>query len=425
MQAKPKDTEQPVRTSFFYGWIIVGICALGTFFSGPGQTYSVSMFINHYIHDLHLDRAVVSTIYSVATVCAGLLLYFMGRFIDRFGQRAMAVVIGTLLGLTCLFSSFVTGPIMLFISFLFLRLFGQGSMTLLPKTTVPQWFVLHRGRALSFMALGGFLSSALFPPLNAWMIGQWGWPVAWRVWGGLLIIVFVPLAGFFIRNRPEDVGLQPDNASPQKLAQAKKEKKDGRPIEEVSWTLKEAMRTRAFWMMLYCVALPAMINTAITFHMISIFGEDHLNTATGAIILSLMAIVGFPVTMVAGFIMERIPVNKVLAISFCGQIIFLFLLHQVSGFALAIVFGLVWGFIGGIERISLNIVWPNYFGRKHLGSINGIAMMTMVISSAAGPFIFGIGYDIFHSFKEVILLVMIFPVLGIIAALISPPPVKR
>ncbi|HEX7064870.1 MAG TPA: MFS transporter [Bacillales bacterium] len=200
-------------TSVYYGWVIVALAGLGVFFSGPGQTYSVSVFINSYIQDFGWSRSLVSGIYSFATLAAGLLLFIIGRLVDRFGQRVMMAGVGLMLAVACFWNSVVIGPIMLFIGFFMLRLFGQGSMTLVPNTLVPQWFIQKRGRALSVMTIGAFASSAALPPFNAWMIHTWGWPVAWRVWGIILIIVFVPLVLLFVRNRPEDVGLLPDNVS--------------------------------------------------------------------------------------------------------------------------------------------------------------------------------------------------------------------
>lgn len=105
---------------------------------------------------------------------AGFLLFIVGRMVDKFGPRYMTVGIGFMLALACLFNSFIMGPIMLFFGFFMLRLLGQGSMTLIPGTLVPQWFVRKRGRALSLMAIGGFLGSAAIPPFNAWLIGTWG-----------------------------------------------------------------------------------------------------------------------------------------------------------------------------------------------------------------------------------------------------------
>lgn len=414
-------SHQPFKTSFYYGWIIVAISSLGMFFSGPGQTYSISVFIDSYIRDFDLSRSVVSSIYSTATLLAGMLLFIVGRFIDRFGQRKMMLIVGLLLGFACFWNSAITGPVMMFLGIFMLRLFGQGSMTLLPNTLVPQWFILKRGRAFSFMAIGGFVSSASFPLINAWMITEWSWQIAWLVWGVLLCLFFVPLAYFFIRNKPEDIGLLPDNASRLKQQRNKMEQNKGGNYE-VSWTLKSAMRTRAFWLILFCVSIPAMINTGLTFHLVSILGNEGLKTTTAALILSLMGVVGFPVTMVSGFLLEKFKVHKVLALLFIGQLLLMLILYNVHSFFLAIVFGVVWGLIGGLERITLTIIWPNYFGRKHIGSIKSIAQTTMIIGSALGPLPFGVAYDLFGGYEEIMLIMMIFPVLGMIAAFISPPP---
>ncbi|WP_377891290.1 MFS transporter [Alkalihalobacillus sp. R86527] len=423
MQQSSKQKESP----FFYGWLIVAAAAVGVFFSGPGQTYGVSVFIDHYISDFGWSRSLVSGIYSSATLAAGLLLFIIGRMVDKFGQRRMMLIVGSLLAVACIWNSFVVGPVMLFIGFFMLRLFGQGSMTLVPNTLVPQWFILKRGRALSFMAIGGFLSSATFPPLNTWLISSFGWENAWRILGGAILIIFLPVVFFLIRNKPEDIGLLPDNAiSKKRLAKRKEEKMDEEEEEgfETNWTVKEAMRTRAFWLILFCVSIPALVNTGLTFHLFSILGEQGVPDHTAALILSIMAIVGFPVTMVSGFILERVNVHIVLGLSFIGQIAFILLLTQVDTYILAIVFGVLWGIIGGIERITLNIIWPDYFGRANLGSIKGIATTTMVIGSAFGPLPFGVAYDTFGGYTEILLLILIFPILGTIAAFLSPPPKK-
>ncbi|WP_078543890.1 MFS transporter [Litchfieldia alkalitelluris] len=415
---------QPMVTPFYYGWVIVTIAALGVFFSGPGQTYSISVFIDHYIKDFAWSRSLVSSIYSAATLLAGILMFFVGRFIDVHGQRKMAVVVGTVLAIACIWNSFVANAVMLFIGFFFIRLFGQGSMTLIPNTLVPQWFITKRGRALSFMAIGGFLSSAALPPLNAWMINLWGWEMTWRIWGILLLMIFVPLAYFFIRNKPEDIGLLPDGRK-EVTSNQKSGLQDNPYDQEVNWTLKEAMKTATFWLLLFCISIPSLVNTGLTFHLVSILGENNISPGFAALILSLMALVGFPVTLIAGFILEKIKVHYVLAAIFIGQIAFMLILMKTFSPAIAIFFGVFWGFIGGFERITLGIIWPNYFGRQHLGSIKGVAMTVTVIGSAFGPLPFGIAYDIFGGYNEILLIMLLLPALGVIAALFSKMPEKR
>lgn len=145
---------QPVKTSFFYGWFIVFIAALGVFFSGPGQTYSVSVFIDSYIAEFGWSRSFVSSMYSMGTLGAGMLLPLVGRLVDKRGSRFMVTAVAAVFGFVCLYMSFVGNPIMLFVGFFLVRLLGQGSMSLVPSTLVPQWFVSRRGRALSLIALG-------------------------------------------------------------------------------------------------------------------------------------------------------------------------------------------------------------------------------------------------------------------------------
>jgi MFS family permease len=418
---KITSSKLPVNTPFYYGWIIVFIAALGLFFSGPGQTFSISVFIDYYIHDFGWSRSLVSGLYSLATLIAGLFLFLVGRYIDRFGQRRITVVIALLLAFACIWNSFIAGPIMLFIGFFMLRLFGQGSMSLIPSTLVAQWFVKKRGRALGLMVIGGFLGSAVFPPLNTWMINEWGWPATWRVWSALLLFFFVPLAFFLIRNKPEDVGLAPDNRLDltTSLADTKPE-----PVED-DWTLKEAMGTRAFWLILICVAIPAMVNTGLIFHLVSIVGEKGMSNQTSAIVLSLMAIVSFPVTLIAGFINERFKAHHVLSVAFLGQIVAMLVLLAAESVQMAVLFGIIRGVVGGFEAITFGVIWPNYFGRKYIGSIKGVAMTSGVIGSAFGPLPFGIAFDYFGGYLEIIVIMMIFPLIGLIAAIASPAPRKR
>ncbi|WP_188207804.1 MFS transporter [Alkalibacillus aidingensis] len=487
---------QVPNTPFYYGWVIVLVSALSVFFSGPGQTFAISMFIEYYIEDFDYSRSLVSGLYSTATLCAGFLLFTIGKLADLYGQRVMMVIIGLALAFATLWNALIVGPIMMFLGFFMLRLFGQGSMTLLPNTLVPQWFMRKRGRALSVMAIGGFAGAALIPPLNAFLIDIFGWRMAWGIWSVSLAVIFVPLALFFVRNKPEDIGEVIDgrrktiqSKGPSRLPLffmvslsalilltvippiddylqglfpwfpatfwrillfaasligvmmliknrymkktstsdhgEKQDEQEETEDNEVSWTLKEAMKTRAFWMVLFCVSVPALTNTGITFHLVSISEGKGLTPEVAAIVLSLMAIIGFPVTFVTGYLVDRFKVNVVLAATFMIHILAILWLWQTQSAVGFIIYGVIWGMAHGFERITLNIVWPNYFGRQHLGSIKSIAQSVMVIGSALGPLPFGIFYDWQGGYSEILLLTLILPLLAAIFAFTSPAPEKK
>lgn len=407
------------QKKIYYGWYMVMIAGLGVFFSGPGQTYFISVFIDQYITDFGWSRSEVSSIYSAATLASAACLFFVGRLIDRFGQRIMMVLASILLAVACLFNSYVTSLTMLFFGIWMLRLFGQGSMTLIPNTLVPQWFITKRGQALSYMAIGGFLSAAVFPPLNVWLVGLIGWQTTWQVWGLLVFVLFTPLAYRFVRNRPEDMGLLPDGGTNPHPSP----KTAGAPIHvDIDFIFKEALKTRAFWLILSCIGIPALVNTAITFHLISIFEEQSLPPLTAALVLSLMAILGFPVTFIAGRIIDVVKINYVLIGIFVTEIVFMVVLQYTTTFSLAILFGVIWGISNGFERIALNYVWPYYFGRAALGSISGLATSVMVLGSAVGPLPFGIAYDLLGNYEMIIWYSLVFPLTGIVAAALAVKP---
>ncbi|WP_233786071.1 MFS transporter [Planococcus halotolerans] len=411
--------KQFAANNFHYGWVIVAIAALSQFFSGPGQTYSNSIFIDYYIQDFGWSRSTVSAIYSGATLAAGFLLFFVGRLIDRNGSRKMAVIVSVLLAVACLFNSFVTSMLMLFIGFFLIRLLGQGSMALISNSLIPQWFVKKRGRALSIAAIGGLVSSAAFPLLNVWLIEAFGWRMSWIVLGAIIIVLFTPLALFLIRNSPEDVGLLPDNGAAEKTDKKKK------TTEEASWSVSEASKTRAFWLLLVCAAIPGIVNTGLTFHLVSIFKENSLSLEAAAGVLSLTALIGLPVTFLTGLLLDKVKVQYMLVLVFAGEIVSLLLLQNANFMAAAIIFGLVWGVSMGMERIVMAVVWPNYFGRKHIGSISGISMAMIVTGSALGPLPLGIAFDVFGGYAEILWALLLFPAIGMAAALMANPPVKE
>ncbi|WP_205842053.1 hypothetical protein [Natranaerobius trueperi] len=86
-----KSNSVPFTIPYYYGWVIVLIGALGLFFSGPGQTYSVLIFINYYVSELGWSRSLVSGFYSTATFISGMTIPFIGKSIDKYGHRKMTL----------------------------------------------------------------------------------------------------------------------------------------------------------------------------------------------------------------------------------------------------------------------------------------------------------------------------------------------
>ena len=410
----------PIKTPIFYGWIIVLIAGLAVYFSGPGQTYNVSVYIDSYINEFGWSRTTVSSMYSMGTFAAGMLMGVVGKLLDRYGHRKMTVVIAAGFGAALFFMSTVNSVFMLLIGFFLIRLLGQGSMGLIGGTLVPQWFIRRRGRAMSIVSVFGALSMATFPAMNIWLIQRFGWQNGWRTWMLILWIIVIPIFYFFIRTRPEEVGLYPDNEKPPDPV-------DGEVvlIEEDSWTLSEAMKTRSFWLVNYITVIPSAIITACIFHQISILGQSGLSPEAAALISSVTSLINLPIVLLAGGLADRYPMKYLMAITQGLLLAMVGVLYLADSMTLVLLYGGIMGVQMGIQAIIRGVVWPDYFGRKHLSTIRGVNMMAGVIGSALGPLPFGYAFDVFGGYSEILLASMIFPLVGIFLGFLAQKPVKK
>jgi len=416
-----KERALRLNKTLYYGWLMVFFSAFTFFFSAPGQTYSISVFINIYQNELQYSSTALSTGYSIATILSGSLLVFMGKATDKFGQRKMLILVGILLAITTFFNSFVSNLIMIYIGFFFLRYFGQGSMTLIPNSLIPQWFEDKRAFALSLSTIGGLLATLSVPAINLFLINTIGWQETWRIWSLLLIFIFVPLTALFVINRPEDIGLQMDNKE-----SSKDHEEDLRKLEKNSWHLSEAVRTKEFWYAGLMSVIVPMFTTGVTFHFYTMMELRNISNEQAAIIIGLIAAPAAVLPFFAKLIIDRYKLKYVFLLT--QVMIFISMLYLalfVNSVASAILFILFYGLSAGIQGVALNVLWPDYFGRKYLGSIRGAATVFMVIGSALGPLPFGIYYDLSGEYNLVIYGMMVMTLFAMILALLIHKPTKQ
>jgi MFS family permease len=401
-----------------YGWMIVFITSMSYFFSAPGQTFFISGFIDIYVNDMGWDRATVSSLYSLATLISGLLIFSVGSIADKIGTKKAMIAVGVLLGLVCFWNSFNVNLVTLFIGFAFSRFLGQGSMTLLPSLVLPKWFVKKRAMAFSIMSIGTVAASAIIPIVNASLFKIISWRDVWRIWGVLIWIIFVPITYFYLFNKPQDIGRLPDNEK------RREDSYEGIRFskEETYFTLKEAMRTFAFWGMLYCQIILPLITTGLTFHLVSIMQTKNMTVSNAAMILGLFSMVSFPTMLIAGRFMDGVKQHHVASIISIIELTALITLFFSHSFSLTILFAILHGIASGLQSVNNGVVWSNYFGTLYLGSIRGIAMVGNVISSSIGPLPFGILFAKFGNYNAALLLMMVLPIMGFIVALFSKKP---
>ena len=400
----------------------MGVAGLAIFCSGPGQTYSVSVFVDPIINDLGLSRTTVSGLYTAGSLTAALFMILVGRLLDRYGARIMLGFVVVLFSIAIACMSLINHPVHLYLGFAGIRTLGQGSLTLIPTTLTAIWFVRLRGRATALMTLGMGASTASFPPLIHWLISNSDWRQAWIVLSILVCALLLIPSLLLVRRSPESVGLLPDGAKRPLLPLSSAEASRSM---EVSWQLNEAVHTRTFWLLLAAMSSPSIVSTALMFHHISLMGSRGVEAGMAAAVLSVIApsvIVG---SLMAGFLSDILPNRYILAASQVFLGLALVLALTVSHTWQAFLYGAVLGTGGGASMTTSAVIWANYYGRGHLGAIRGASQVGMVAFAAMGPLPFSLLLDIAGSYNSTFFLILILPVISATTALLATPPLKK
>jgi len=397
----------------FSGWRIVALATITLGLTGPGQTIGVSVFIDHFAADLDLEKSWVTAGYLVGTLCGSLALPTIGRWVDRFGiRRAMfTIALGFSIALTAM--SGVQGIVSLTAGFIFIRMLGQGALSLVSTVSISLWFEQRRGTAISIAVTISAALMALVPFALDFVIGEIGWRGAWLVAAGVVATITLPIAWFGMIDRPSDVGQFVDGIAPA----------DGDDDAGEVWGLDRstAIRRYEFWVLAGAAAAMSSLGTALNFHQISLLGESGFSTGEAAA-LFLPQMIGSTIGSPAmGVALDRFGATFAPAI----QMVLLTATLVVAGIAAStaavIGYAVLLGLTAGASRSLTGVLAPRWFGTRHLGSIQGSLTFVGVMASASGPFLFSVTELGTGGYRSTAIVWALLPALFAAAFALRPP----
>jgi MFS transporter, OFA family, oxalate/formate antiporter len=392
----------PARWPFFYGWFIVVLGTIGILMSIPGQTMGVSAFTDSLIDALGLTRVQLSTAYMFGTIASSFVLTPVGRLSDRVGSRVMAFWGAVVLGLVLVWLSqcdriaiFLRGteggkPVgwvafaVILVGFFFVRLSGQGVLTLINRNMMMKWFSRYRGLVNAMSGLFVSFGFSFAPRILKGGMADYGWRGTWLLIAAVIGIGFSLVVLVFFRDNPEDCGLHPDGID---HATNPRTKPDRHPVHR-QFTLPQARRTIAFWSFALTVSLYGLYVTGLMFHLESIFGEGGIDSKAAFRIFVPASVISVTMNFVASWLSDRIRLKYLLAVMQIGSIV------SMAGCAFLAPGATKWmviagnGFAGGMWGVMMSVTWPRFFGREHLGAVTGFCMSMTVFASAIGPWLF-------------------------------------
>jgi sugar phosphate permease len=388
----------------FYGWRIVAVTfiinafGIGTFF------YGFSTFFNPMITEFGWSRTVMSGVFSLSRTEGGIAGPLNGWLVDHFGARKIMFLGVTITGIGFILLRTVNSPVSLYLIFgLILSMGFNMGFTHATSAAVAKWFVKKRGRALSILTTGNGVGGAIFVPVIAWLITQFGWRVATLILGVANLAIPLPIS-LIVRSTPEEMGLRPDGetTTPEDTtvepdSSLAPSTADTSP-DEVNLTVREALKTRAFWVYAISMVLRACILSAIVVHQIPHLMDIGIEYEAAASVLGLMVLMSIPGRFIFGWLGDRFSKRVLLFISCVLQGIGIFIFINASTLPTLYLFVIVYG-LGYGGAIPLTVALrADLFGRTNYATISGITMPLTMIGTVTAPLFAGYLYDTTQSY---------------------------
>lgn len=407
----------PTTNWKFRGWRVVGAGAL------LQAVYTALILQAYGQYAVILERtfgwskSALSAGYALNRAESALLGPIQGWALDRFGSKKIARTGAVVGGFGLLAFSQVQELWQFFAAFVFVSVGASLSGFLTVTTAVVRWFERNRAKALSLSGMGFAIGGVMVPGI-VWLMEH----VGWRETAALSAVVFFAFSWFLageLEGGPTDHGLHVDGLDPS----ARDDSAKAEGLTEVHFTAKEAMRTRAFWMISLGHMSALFVVGAVLAHLsLYLTSEQDYSLQRASFIAAALPLLQLVGMFIGGWLGDRINKRLIASVAMIGHSLGLLLLAYADAawmiWTFVILHGLAWGARGPL----MQALRADYFGSTSFGSIMGVSSLIVMMGTALGPLVAGILADETGSYRIGFTIIAAFTFVGMIFFVLATPP---
>ncbi len=361
--------------------MVVASSILGMFGNGS-ISQGFPRFFTPIRSELGLSYSQMSLVFSLARAEGSAGGPLIGWVVDRFGARPMILAGGLMAGIGIIFLSRANSYWELLVLFSGLISLGKSAgfgQTLM--AAVNQWFIRRRSLAMSTLMTAFAGGGAFVVLVLDWGIRELGWRDT-LLWMGILVIAMTLPAAYFIRSRPEDMGMRPDGDPPadEGAGAGRRRAASG----EVSFSFRQAILTRTYWLIMVGAIIRVSATNGMLVHFFPIMELRGVSNSEASLWYAAMFFLGIPLRFVMGVTSDKFRGNVLLAVGMVLGAFGMGGLWVVPG-----VFGMLLFVVGiavveGITSVNW-LMLSDYYGRGRFATLMGFMSLFMNIGMFATP----------------------------------------
>lgn len=367
-----------------YRWVLVVALALIVNAAYGAIFYSFSVLLGERAAAGEFSRTVLSASLGLGLIVSGALAPLVGTVCDVMGPRRVFLA-GAALGLAGL-AAFSRAEAGWQVVAVWIFLLGPAMACAFYEpayVAIDQWFEERSGKAIGVLTVVAGLSSAIFIPLTQWLVDGFGWRDAVLVLGVVMFAVIVPLALFFVRDRPRE-GARMKDAS----------------LRSAYAAMLEGVRRadRSFWLISAAFFLGLSGTFGMLFHQVAHMQSLGFPAGQVAVVVGVIGVVSLPARFFLPALADRVNPSLLTALVFG--------LLAVSGISLigaeewwrvylyVALFGVVFGSALPMRAVAM----ARHFSGETYGRLMGLQQAMLGFALAGGPFLVGYLSDLTNSY---------------------------
>ena len=411
--------------NIFYGWWIVGAGIVLCMFGYGGWFYSFGTLFNPISSEFGWSRATTSLAFSLSRLEGGIEGLVTGPLVDKFGPRFLVRVGFTMAAIGFFLMYKINNLWMFILTYSLLLSLGMNAGLYTPlQTTVAKWFNQKRGMALGLLTTGAAVGGFILTPFTAWLITEYTWRTAVLVLGGMALVLGWSMSFILRPKGPEAYGLTMDGIAAEQLALQSQAKKETHSAD-YGLTLKQALKTRAFWLMVVAFTCSHTAVSAIVVHEIPLIEDMGISKVAAATALGMMTLMSAPGRLCGGWLADKWNIKYLYSISSIAQAGSLYIFANATNMTWVWVFVVAYGLSYGF-RIPLEpSMRAQFFGQKAFGAIMGYMNAFAVLGSFAGPYFAGWVYDTFGSYARAFIVFAAMMIITAVVVLFLKSPLQH
>jgi MFS family permease len=380
----------------FHGWRVAGAGAGLQFMQAGLNHQSFGAYIAVLAAEQGWSKTALSGAAALQSMETAVIGPALGWMVDRFGPGIMIRIGVVLFALGMVALSQVETLTGFYLAALVIAA-GVSLCGYFPiNVAIIHWFERKRARAMATSSLGLALGG-LIVPLVAASIAAFGWRATALGSAVAVLVMGWPLASVF-KGKPSEMGQTIDGepprgsvaGSPSQSTASGLQAQTSEHAEGPEFTAREALRTRAFWLLALGHGAALLVVTSVNVHAISHMKEGLGYTlAQASLIISLMTVGQLGGVGIGMWVGDRYNKRMMAAACMLMHAAGLLLLTWASNIVMLVGFALVHGVAWGLRGPFMQAIRADYFGRRAIGMIMGISSLVIAIGQISGPLVAG------------------------------------